>query len=238
MEPELTQIDHSEQVRVWGTALIAAALLTIPALLLKDKFPPAVIVAIGIGSVAVLVIEYLYHLIRSERHATRQKIIKLARDYAGLRELSKEYGFEIRTQPRDSKGQFYLFETSQGSEPSQRKLRRIETRSGQHLYVIGPDRFVELLVNELLYESDKVTELALARAWQRFGEAAGQYSDVRYFMDKVVLEAIKAEFRSNWLTLVARFGEQVIVDLRKQIEESTIEMPSSGKQKIEATGAR
>jgi hypothetical protein len=112
----------------------------------------------------------------------------------------------------------------------------VETQAGKDLFVIGPDRFIELLVSELLEGSDKVAEFALLRAWERFGEAAGQHSDLRFFMDKLVLETVKAEFRSNWLTLISRFGEKVVIDLRKELErsysvESTVSAPAKEKRR-------
>lgn len=219
--------------RLWAYSFVIAGLFVVPLLLIKDRFPVAIPIAIAIGTATVLLMEYY-----NRKHVERElpeEVIKLSQDFIGLRQLAEDFAFEIRPQLRDPKGQFYLFAAPLEKE-SPRRLRKVETQEGKDLFVIGPDRFIELLVSELLEGSDKVAELALLRAWERFGEAAGQHSDLRMFIDKLVLETVKAEFRSNWLTLISRFGEKVVIDLRKELErsyrvESTVSAPAKEKKR-------
>jgi hypothetical protein len=225
----------SETLRTISLALITAGLLTLPVLFLKDRFPMAVVIAIGIGAATVLFFERYISLVDAEDEELSADMIKLTEEFVGLRRLAEQFAFEIQPQLRDPKGQFYLFATPQEHD-SPRKLRRVETRAGADLFVIGPDRFIELLISELLEGSDKVAELALLRAWERFGEAAGRHSDLRFFMDRLVLETVKAEFRSNWLTLISRFGETVVINLRRDLEksynvESNVSEPQSKRRK-------
>ncbi|MEY2561160.1 MAG: hypothetical protein QOG51_1575 [Verrucomicrobiota bacterium] len=219
--------------RVWAYSFVIAALFVMPLVLMKDRFPASVPMAIAIGTATVLLMEF-YNRKKVEREIP-ESVIKLSKNFIGLRRLAEDFAFEIRPQLRDPKGQFYLFAAPLEKE-SPRRLRKVETQEGKDLFVIGPDRFIELLVSELLEGSDKVAELALLRAWERFGEAAGRHSDLRMFIDKLVLETVKAEFRSNWLTLISRFGEKVVIDLRKELErsyrtESTVSSPPKEKKR-------
>jgi hypothetical protein len=80
---------------------------------------------------------------------------------------------------------------------------------------------VTLLLNRVLPDADKVTEVSLLHALQRYSEMESHSVELaRFLNDKTVQEVIKSDFRGNTLQSINRCGEAIIREMVREAKEA------------------
>jgi hypothetical protein len=102
-----------------------------------------------------------------------------------------------------------------------KSARIIKDESGEEIYLIDGERFVTLLLNRVLPDADKVTEVSLLHALQRYSEMESHSVELaRFLNDKTVQEVIKSDFRGNTLQSINRCGEAIIREMVREAKEA------------------
>ncbi len=210
--------DSLPAARIWAIAAVTAFVGTVPVLLLKDNYPWVILIPIGIGLVLIVAVQLAADFWPS---VTKLFYGSFSGPASGVPEHLSDFKstitFALQIDPAsEPKGQrhFGFFDSPLAVT---RKPQRVQLESGEYMYVVGAERFVELLVDRLLKDSDKIVEHSLTMAASRYGSEK---------VPKVILETIQADFRGNWITVVSRDGELVLSKLAKALNEAEEEKQS------------
>ena len=213
--------------RIWAVAFGVAIASAIPVVLLKHQAPWVVAVPICLGVLLGLFLE-LRDDFGKEIRDLEDDVATLSSEFKGLLDYTGKMVLEVPSAKQD-KGQT-LFSFLQPDKTIRRKMSRVRLDSGEEIFVINCDRYVDLLVSKLLEDSDKVVEHSLTMASKRFGAARPEQLTQKGFLTKTILETLKADFRGNWITVVSRNAERVIRDLEKSMH-SDVTLVESKKHK-------
>lgn len=217
---ELLRENHSIK-RIWFVAFATALLSVIPVMLLNQRAPWVISIPIIIGTLAAILPEIwndfrpfiagrLYGQIFGPASGVPS-------DLSGL----KAYSTFLLQVPQSKESQEQeLFSFLSSASPPIRKHRKVMLDTGEEIYLVGTDRFIELLVDRLLKDSDAIVEHAITMAATRFG-GAGHVS-------KVILQAIQSDFRGNWITVVSRDAELVLRQLEQKLRAEQLELGELG----------
>jgi len=203
--------------RIWMIAICAAIVGAIPVAIFKNSAPWLIAVPICLGTIIALVFETWDSIKPQVFDSAYGRISGPASGIpSGLEGLQEYQNFSLQFQGAgEAEGQG-LFSFLQSRPQPTRKPRRVQLASGEEISVIGVDRYVELLVDRLLRDSDAIVEHALTMGATRFG-GSGKLS-------KVILETIQSDFRGNWLTVVSRDAELVIRELEEKLRTGGFEL--------------
>lgn len=219
--------------RIWMIAICTAIIGAIPVTIFKNTAPWLIAVPICIGTIVALGFEIWDLMKRRGFVSSYGRISGPASGIpSGLEGLQEYQNFSLQLQyPGDTEGQsLFSFLNSRAQPP--RKPRKIQLASGDEISVVSVDRYVELLVDRLLRDSDAIVEHAMTMGATRFG-GSGKLS-------KVILETIQADFRGNWLTVVSRDAELVIRDLEEKLKTEGFELkgePAKPRRRHQSKGA-
>ncbi|MGA2137523.1 MAG: hypothetical protein ABSH14_01550 [Verrucomicrobiia bacterium] len=222
-EEAASQISAEESAvfrRIW---LIAAITATIGAPMVASfRVPAPWLIAVPI-SIGILVVVFMEFAPDTQDQTPDSQIhgpvSAIPEGFQGLAAYKGAFALEIKRRKRVPKGQLSFDGLVVEVRPT-RKAQFATDDTGKEILIVDCDRFVGMLVSRLIEDADKAAEHALAVAWQRFGKAAGEHSDIKIFIeDKTVREAIKSDFRGNILTIIAHSGEKIVKELLKDAEE-------------------
>jgi hypothetical protein len=199
---------------VWLVALIAAMVLGVPLSFLASKAPWVVCIPILAGTGIVLLLE-AWRLTTKRR--IQPALLKMPRDFLGMAGY-KGYAVlavPVEEEEKESQEIFDFLRVSRRKAP--KTARIIKDESGREVYLIDCERFVTMLLNRMLPNTDKATEMSLIHALHRYGEMRSTSVELEYFLrDKTVLDVIKSDFRGNTALTINRSGEAVIRELIKE----------------------
>lgn len=213
--------------RIWFVALITAVVAAIPVTIFKDHLPWLIGVPICFGTLVALGIEIWEEAKPFVASTLYGRILGpasgLPPDFAGLQNYPHVI-LQIRD-PAEAQGQELFSFLESRAEPT-RKPRKVRLANGEEICIVGAERFVELLVDRLLKDSDAVVEHAITMGAIRFG-GSGRLS-------KTILDTIQSDFRGNWITVVSRDAELVLRQLEQKLKTEEFEL----KQQTEKTKRR
>jgi hypothetical protein len=126
-------------------------------------------------------------------------------------------------------GQLDLFEQIVEDPSERRKIGRIITQKGQ-MFVVQCTRFQDLLVSRIVDDIDKATDHALAVAMRRHVKSVDPQRESLF--RRSFRETVKSDFRGSVARLIARVGDKVINELRK--EAASVEQ-EKGDFRLEST---
>ncbi|MEI9998783.1 MAG: hypothetical protein WDO13_06230 [Verrucomicrobiota bacterium] len=174
----------------------------IPVMLMKDRHPWIILVPIAIGLFLIVFVQLTVDIWPS---MTKLFFGSFSGPASGipdhLADFQNTTTFSLQVDPRKDSSDQELFPFFDSALRATRKPQKVRLESGKEMYILGAERFVELLVDQLLKDSDKVVENSMTMAAIRFGKDK---------IPKVMMEAIQADFRGNWIATVSRDGEVVL----------------------------
>jgi len=212
--------------RLWAIAFTVAAISAVPVVLLKAQVPWLIAVPIVAGVVIGITLEARDEFGQEIRDLD-EDVATLSSDFKGLLAYTGHVVLELPKGSHEKDQELFAF--LQPDKTTRKRATRVRLDSGEEIFVISCDRYVDLLVSRLLEESDKIVEHSLGVASKRFGALRPEQIKDRGFMTKSVLETLKSDFRGNWITVVSRNAERVIRELEKGAN-SEMEFKASNKR--------
>jgi hypothetical protein len=117
-------------------------------------------------------------------------------------------------------GQLDLFEQIVEDPSERRKIGRITTQKGE-MFVVQCTRFQDLLVSRIVDDIDKATDHALAVAMRRHVRSVDPHRESLF--RRSFRETVKSDFRGSVTRLIARVGDKLINELRKEAASTQAE---------------
>lgn len=199
---------------IWLVAIAVAFATGFPISFFISKAPWLICIPILLGTSIICWFEFSgWELNRDQPELPW---LKMPSDFLGLSSYRRHIWFSFQASQPQTDQEIFDFLRASLRKPikSPRIFKNPET--GEDIYVIDSERFVTLLVNKMLPESDKAAEAALRLAWARYSKMKSVSNEFHQFLnDRSVLDVIKSDFRANTIQIVNRSGEAIIRSLIK-----------------------
>ncbi|MCE0521795.1 MAG: hypothetical protein LV480_02670 [Methylacidiphilales bacterium] len=198
--------------RLWAIAFAMAIIFSVPVALLKNAAPWFVAIPIIAGIVLAAVMEGRDEF-GEEIRDIDEDVATLSSDFKGLLDYAGRMVLEVPPKMPESNQELFAF--LQPDKTPRKKITRVRLDTGEEIFVVSCDRYIDLLVSRLLEDSDKIVEHSLTIASKRFGSVQPEQLRQRGFLTRTILETLKSDFRGNWITVVSRNAESVLKELQK-----------------------
>jgi hypothetical protein len=199
--------------RLWIVSFSVAIIFAIPVVVLKDKAPWIISIPIIVGVFIGIALEARDEFGEEVRNID-DDVETLSSEFKGLLDYTGRIVLEVPATKQDKDQELFSF--LQPDKTSRKKITRVRLDSGEEIFVVSCDRYIDLLVTRLLEESDMIVEHSLIIASKRFGSARPDQLRQKGFLTKTILETLKSDFRGNWITVVSRNAERVLKELENK----------------------
>lgn len=212
--------------RLWSIAFSMAIVFAIPVAMLKNAAPWFIAIPIVLGVALCIALEGRDEF-GDEIRDIDDDVATLSSDFKGLLAYTGKMVLEVPQ--KNQEGNQELFAFLQPDKTPRKKITRVRLDTGEEIFVVSCDRYIDLLVSRLLEDSDRVVEHSLIVASRRFGAVRPEQLRERGFLTKTILETLKADFRGNWITVVSRNAERVLKELQKgeKSEAQIVSLPKN-----------
>ncbi len=203
--------------QLWLIAVIVALVLGVPLSFFSDKFPWLICIPVFTGTAIIACIE-VFNVWKYQ--PAQPALIKMPSKFFGLARYRGHVALAVQPEAEESGQEIFEFLKKPRKKIS-KTARIIKDDSGDEIYIIDGERFVTLLLSRLLPAADKVTEVSLLHALQRYWEMETHSVELERFLnDKTVQEVIKSDFRGNTVQTINRCGEAIIREMVKEAKEA------------------
>jgi len=205
--------------RIWLVAVLVGVILGPPLSFLAPNFPWIIIIPIVLGVGIVCFLEFSGSREKPERQI---HLLKMPSSFFGLARYRGHVALGLPVEDDDpAQGTFDFLKIGRRRPHKGARIIR-DPETGEQIYLIDAERFVTKLLNQILHNTDQVTEVSLNHALHRYGEMELHSGELeRFLKDKSVLEVVKSDFRGNTAQNVNRSGEAVIRELVSKAKESS-----------------
>jgi len=213
--------------QIWLVAMLTAIVIGAPLSFFSDQAPWVIAIPILVGTSIIMLAEFA----AMGRKGNQQlPLLKMGKSFWGLAAYRRHVALALPPEDDEPPDQG-IFDFVSAKRRNVSKTARLITdaESGDQVYVIDSERFVTLLLNRVLPNTDQVTEVSLLHAIHRYGEMNALSPELeRFLTDKTVLEVVKSDFRGNTAQTVNRCGESVVRELVKQAKQMKLKPLTSG----------
>jgi hypothetical protein len=213
----LAEKDRESYSVTWLVAFGIAIVIAPFVMQYRTASPWIVCGAIGIASFGFFLLELRSCGLFERRSA--DTLVKMSDQFQLLAHYEDMLTLAVQPKAKLPRGQLafpnFPEATPQGS------IRMLIDERSTSVPAINCEKYSALLVSYVLEHLDKATEKSLAAGMERFSMMHGGRNELqKYFHDKAVREAIKADFRGNLVSLIAKGGDKVVKDLIKEVESA------------------
>jgi len=214
MKTETTEFPNRQ---LWLIAVIVALVAGVPLSFFSDKSPW--LICIPIFTVAAIIA--CLEVFNAWKYQPMQPaLIKMPSTFFGLARYRGHVALSIPPETQEAGQETFEF-LKKPRRKTIKTARIIKDDSGDEIYIIDGERFVTLLLSRILPAADKVTEVSLLHALQRYGEMDAHSVELaRFLNDKTVQEVIKSDFRGNTVQTINRCGEAIIREMVKEAKDA------------------
>jgi hypothetical protein len=224
---------HSGDYRFgWIFSFVVAIVFAPFVVIFQHSVPWLIAVPIILGAAVIFFLEWKA---TAKTSADTDIFESLPKGFAGIKSYEQLVALEIHPPRKVSKNQLPLFPAFPETT-SINSVRILYDAHNKEISAVNCDRYSALLITYLLDNLDSATEKSLRAGLSRFGELGKGSSDIKMFVhDKTIREAIKADFRGNLVTLIAKGGEKVVKDLLKVVDSIEKEKAANADKEKNAT---
>lgn len=213
--------------RIWLTAILVAVVSAVPVAILCKNYPWIIAIPVAVGVIFVVWLEFVAE---NKAAAQKQNLFSMPMDFRALSGYRGLAALLLPSGKEDQNQDFFDFLPSAKKRKQLKEAFKITDPKEGEMYVVDCERFVTLMVDKTLSNSDKIVEMSLKKAVDRYGQMKSHNEELqRLLLDSGVLDVIKSDYRGNLIQSINRNGEQILRDLLKQAKASEAKQKQSGE---------